>query len=281
MKLSIITINFNNKAGLERTCRSIANQSFKNFEWIIIDGGSTDGSIEIIEKYVDYISFWVSEPDKGIYNAMNKGVYHANGEYCLHVNSGDYLYNNNVIAEFHSKKEHCNEDFIIGGIVFERPDGSRWTRKRHQTITANTFFVDALPHPSTFIRTDILKAHPYREDYRIVSDWIFMMEQIIVNRSSYCFIESTISVFIEDGISSKNLELCTEERERGFKEVFGEAIYKDYADFFSYRHRKLTKLERILSRLKNYPFFYYMLTFFGIFVDLLSKPYKLLEKIFK
>ena len=98
-KLSIITINYNNFEGLNRTLKSVINQNLKNFEYIVIDGGSTDGSKELIEKYADKISYWVSEPDRGIYHAMNKGIVKASGEYLLFMNSGDLFYNNFILNE--------------------------------------------------------------------------------------------------------------------------------------------------------------------------------------
>ncbi|MDR2910496.1 MAG: glycosyltransferase [Bacteroidales bacterium] len=95
MKLSIITINLNNVAGLQKTIESVVKQTFTDYEYIVIDGGSTDGSADIIKQHANKITYWVSEPDKGIYNAMNKGIRVAKGEYCLFLNSGDWLINSN------------------------------------------------------------------------------------------------------------------------------------------------------------------------------------------
>ena len=103
MKLSIITINFNNKDGLKRTIESVISQKFQEFEWIIIDGGSSDGSKLLIEEVArnnkKLVSYWCSEPDGGIYPAMNKGIDKAKGEYILFLNSGDTLHNKNVLQE--------------------------------------------------------------------------------------------------------------------------------------------------------------------------------------
>ena len=96
-QLSIITINYNNLAGLQKTFESVFNQTFQDFEYIVIDGGSTDGSKELIEQYHDKIDYWVSEPDSGIYNAMNKGIVRANGEYLQFLNSGDSLLGENIL----------------------------------------------------------------------------------------------------------------------------------------------------------------------------------------
>lgn len=106
-KLTIITINLNNKAGLQTTIDSVIAQTYKDFEWIIIDGGSTDGSKELIEKYTNYIKYWVSEPDKGIYNAMNKGIKVAEGEYLQFLNSGDSLFSNSVLSDIFTPPHFC------------------------------------------------------------------------------------------------------------------------------------------------------------------------------
>jgi glycosyltransferase involved in cell wall biosynthesis len=97
IKLSIITINYNNRDGLEKTIRSVIDQRFTDFEFIVIDGGSTDGSVDNIRKYENKINYWCSEKDAGIYNAQNKGIKKAKGEYCLFLNSGDFLYNEDVL----------------------------------------------------------------------------------------------------------------------------------------------------------------------------------------
>ena len=97
MTLSIITINYNNKEGLQKTITSVVSQTVKEFEWVVIDGGSTDGSKELIEKYTDHIDYYVSEPDKGIYNAMNKGIHASHGKYLQFLNSGDSLHDNDTI----------------------------------------------------------------------------------------------------------------------------------------------------------------------------------------
>lgn len=104
MKLSIITVKLNNRDGLKRTIDSVVSQTFTDYEWIVIDGGSTDGSRELIEQYQDHFAYWCSEPDKGIYNAMNKGIAHAKGEWLQFLNSGDVLYSNNTLASVFSSK---------------------------------------------------------------------------------------------------------------------------------------------------------------------------------
>ena len=98
-KISIITINYNDKIGLSKTINSVLNQSWQKFEFIVIDGGSNDGGLEVIEQHKDKIDYWVSEPDKGVYNAMNKGIKVAKGEYLIFMNSGDTFYDDNVLEK--------------------------------------------------------------------------------------------------------------------------------------------------------------------------------------
>ena len=114
--LSIITINRNNAAGLRKTIESVVSQTYTDFDYIIIDGASTDESVDVIKEYADRITYWVSEPDTGIYNAMNKGILKANGEYCLFLNSGDWLYDNDVLNDVFSISP--TEDIVYGNDVF-------------------------------------------------------------------------------------------------------------------------------------------------------------------
>ena len=112
MKYSIITVNYNNKDGLKKTIESVIHQSYRDFEYIIIDGGSTDGSAELLKEYSDKITYWVSEPDKGIYNGMNKGIAKATGDYLNFMNSGDCFYADDVLQ--HVADYNYNADFIVG-----------------------------------------------------------------------------------------------------------------------------------------------------------------------
>ena len=120
-QISIITINYNNASGLEKTIRSVVEQTYNEYEYIIIDGASSDKSKEVIQEYQRYIDFWCSEKDSGIYNAMNKGIQKASGEYLLFLNSGDVLNNSAVLADIHGFLS--GEDFVYGDLVFVRGDG--------------------------------------------------------------------------------------------------------------------------------------------------------------
>ena len=209
MKLSIITVNLNNKNGLQKTIDSVVTQTFKDFEWIVIDGDSTDGSKELIEKFSDYISYWVSEPDKGIYNAMNKGIMAAKGEFLLFLNSGDELYDNNTLS--HVFKLNINSDIISGQV--ERSDTHQLLRHYNPNICSQ-IYDDTLNHQGTFIKRILCEKYKYDENLRIVSDWKFWVEAIIINKASVTVIDNIITIQDMEGLSNRNKSLLREERNR-------------------------------------------------------------------
>lgn len=209
MILSIITINYNNRTGLQKTVDSVKNQTCKDFEWIVIDGGSTDGSKELIAHNQDAITYWCSEPDRGIFNAMNKGVKHANGDYCLFLNSGDRLHDNRVIEKV--IPHLFDDDFITGNecVVDSQYEEVR-IRKNPTVFDKYQLLIGCLWHQSTFIRTSLLKERPYDETFRVVGDWETTFYQLVLNKKTYKHVDLLISDFVEGGIST-DLKYAREE----------------------------------------------------------------------
>lgn len=223
MRLSIITINYNNREGLRKTIKSVVNQTVHDFEYIIIDGGSTDGSVEVIKEYADRISYWVSEPDNGIYNAMNKGVLAANGKYIQFLNSGDSLLTLNIIEEIirHLK----DADILFAKMRFS---DTKEIVSCPETITMRTLYERSLPHPSAYITRELLLKFPYDETLRIVSDWKFWIQSIIFNNASYQIMPQTIVDFDTVGISGTNKALVAKEREFVLHDLLPNRILNDY-----------------------------------------------------
>jgi len=225
MKISIITINYNNKDGLQKTIESVVTQTSKEFEFIIIDGNSTDGSKDIIAQYQSNFTHAISEPDTGIYNAMNKGIAKSNGEYLLFLNSGDWLNNNQVIA---SIKDHlCDADVISGDMnVFQ---DSNWNLHRSQdTITVDYFLRISLYHQATFIKKELFtKCGLYDESFKLGGDYEFFIRTLLKQEASYKRIPFLISNFLTDGISNNKdfLELNYKERELAWKKHFSKVVY--------------------------------------------------------
>ncbi len=241
-KLSIITINYNNLEGLKRTLKSVINQSWKEFEYIIIDGGSTDGSRNYIENNKKHLHYWVSEPDKGVYDAMNKGIHKATGEYLLFLNSGDNLSELDVLNKNH------NYIKIFDLIYFNLK--TRDLKKRENIIiypeklSFKFFIFGSIGHPSTLIKRDLFLKYGYYDDnLKIVSDWKFFLLSVVKHKVTYKKVNSVISTFYLDGVSSNNTKQIQIERQLVFEKYFTEFSYSDYL--------RLNDLEGLISSLKK------------------------------
>ena len=215
MKISIITINLNNKDGLRKTIESVVNQTvFDKVEYIIIDGGSTDGSKELIEQHKDKLYYWCSEPDKGIYNAMNKGITVSTGDYLLFLNSGDYLSENNVLEMVFPYLEY---DFVYGNeLKVNERNKSPYEAKYPDKLDESFFRRTSLPHQSTFIKAELLKEKPYSETFKIISDWKFFIEAFRTGKT-YKHMPFIVSVYDCSGFSSQNINLMQKERNIFYK----------------------------------------------------------------
>jgi glycosyltransferase involved in cell wall biosynthesis len=238
--ISIITVNLNDVEGLIRTMTSVFGQTFKEFEYIVIDGGSTDGSKEYIESHSDKIDCWVSEKDSGIYNAMNKGIKKSTGEYLLFLNSGDWLFENKVLENVAYKLAGC--DVLYGNMVKVFPDGKQLLDKgvNGNEITFKTFAEGTLNHSSSLIKRNLfIKYGFYDENLKIVSDWKFFLITLGLNKSEVRYLDSTISCFDMTGISNANIELRNSERLKVLREEIPFPIYTDYL--------KLRNLETTLN----------------------------------
>lgn len=216
--LSIITINKNNAQGLNRTILSIAEQTVNDFEYIIIDGASTDESVEVIKMHAGKIDFWVSEPDNGIYNAMNKGIRKSNGKFLLFLNSGDWLADNTVIEKV---IPFLNIDFdIISGELYLKNEKEIIKLLPPQNVNLNYCIEHGLTHPNTFIKRDLFDQFGYyNETNKIISDWEFFLIVCGLNRCKYEGIQVPISYFTMDGISAKNQTWAHEETKVALKRL--------------------------------------------------------------
>lgn len=204
MKLSVITINLNNKKGLIKTIESVIFQSFTELEFIIIDGGSTDGSVEVLKQYDDRISYWISEPDTGIYNAMNKGIRQAKGEYMHFLNTGDRLVSDEVYKKIFDGNPH--ESFICGNFIEEK--GEQYTlnesyRDRDWTEPLYDIYAGDLCHQAFFIKADnFVKYGLYDETLRITADWKLFFIAIGIHRESVLYKDVNVVIYNMEGLSS-------------------------------------------------------------------------------
>lgn len=255
-KLSIITINYNNREGLKRTISSVLNQTWKEFEYIVIDGGSTDGSVPIIEMYSGKLSYWVTEKDKGVYYAMNKGILKANGDYLLFLNSGDVLVDENVINALIAN-EDSNVDLVYGDLKRTFTDGSQEIVKMPDFIDVETIMRFTLCHPVTLIRKRLFDEYGlYDERLRIVADWAFFLKVIILGNATQKHKNVVVSNFGMDGISSHQSNQSEIYRERewvksnylspAFIKLFNDySVYKNF-----YQNKWLARARRLYNLIK-------------------------------
>lgn len=229
LKISIITINFNNRDGLKRTLASVADQTYSNIEYLVIDGGSKDGSVEEIKKFQNFISYWVSESDRGIYHAMNKGVAKSTGDYLLFLNSGDCLHSSSVIAD-NLCHLRTKEDLVMGQVKFIPSGRIGWDDISYPLTLMDFYEGGPVPHQACFIKRVLFDKLQYDESLRIVSDWKFFMQAIVFHKCSYKIVKSLISNFEEGGLSADRY-LCDKERELVLNDLLPKAILSDYARF--------------------------------------------------
>lgn len=248
-KISIITINYNNADGLKKTIDSILCQSYKNFEFIVIDGASTDHSKDIILKHREEISYWVSENDNGIYNAMNKGIKAATGEYILFINSGDLLNNERVIEDL--IKNLVEGDEIVYGDVLLRNEIKNWQLiQRHpDKLNFSYFFKQTICQQVCLFKRSLFdKIFFFNEDYKICSDWEFLIFAIYIERVNCRKIDLVISIYDTTGVSGnqKFKPIAASERKQTLEKFFPLYTddYKLLSEYSSNRFKQLLQIEK-------------------------------------
>lgn len=201
MTFSIITINLNNSVGLKKTAESIVSQSCRDYEWIVIDGGSTDGSMDVINSYFNIIAYSVSEPDQGIYNAMNKGVEASNGDYLIFLNSGDCLYNKDVLADFIKLK--AKGDIVYGNTERVGRDGVHCGEEvpaRH--LSLQYLLYKRLNHQSMFFSRQCFANHRYDESFRLLGDMELMI-RLAMQGTKFVYWNRFIVKYDVTGVSAR------------------------------------------------------------------------------
>lgn len=250
MILSIITINRNNASGLEKTMQSVSSQGCTDYEYIVVDGASTDKSVDVIRQYAEKFGprlKWVSEPDKGIYNAMNKGIRMASGDYLQFLNSGDCLVSEDVVDKMLEALGKSGMPSILYGNMIKDMPGGRLYRDRSfagQEITFLGFFRGTLNHSPSFIRKELFDKYGlYDESLRIVSDWKWFFRAIILEGEKPVYIDCDVSLFDMSGISETNKDLDREERKKVLSELVPATVLSDYEEW-SFSIDQMRRLKR-------------------------------------
>lgn len=219
-RISVISINRNNREGLERTMKSVFGQTFTGYEYVIIDGASTDGSADLIRGHADRLAYWISEKDTGIYNAMNKGIRHSRGEYLLFLNSGDFLYGPTVLQAV--ADQGFAEDVIFGDLKYDNEDTPL---ALPDNISLSTFLGTSIGHGASLIKRALFEKYGlYNENNKMVSDWEFFIEVFIRHHCTYRHVSQVFTVYQSGGlsVSRTHQEAQDEERRTALKRIFPE-----------------------------------------------------------
>lgn len=288
MKLSIVTINYNNAEGLRKTLASVEEQTYSFIEHIIVDGGSTDNSVSVIEEYVArntqkqlsserkdpffrHTIIWSSEKDKGIYNAMNKGLRKATGSYIEILNSGDTLASPNVVERMVAEVEKNVYPAILYGNMMKDMGKKKLVRDTCGGAGAIEsflyFYKGTLNHDCAYIRRDLFDKYGlYNEEMKICSDWEWYVKAIALGGEKAVYTNIDVTIFDMNGISEnkgKNAELIKNERRTYLEKVLPATILHDY-DAFSFpilQNQRLKKhhlwglvyfIERVLFKLEKW-----------------------------
>lgn len=274
MKVSIVTINYNNVEGLKRTLASVAEQGYRDIEHIIIDGGSTDGSVDVIKEYVatnpncdpffKHTIKWVSERDNGIYNAMNKGIKKATGAYIQILNSGDILAAPDVVERMVAEIENAEYPELLYGnmIKMDYTTGKILGKSREVEYSLRQYYTSTMNHDCCFIRRDVYDNYGlYDENLKIVSDWKWFLQAIGLGNVKPIYVDIDVTIFDCSGISETNLELRNKERRQILEEILPPAVLADY-DKYAFPMEQYNRLrknhlwgltwftERVLFKLK-------------------------------
>jgi glycosyltransferase involved in cell wall biosynthesis len=207
--ITIITVVFNNPKLLEKTILSVNSQTFKNKEYIIIDGNSGYKNIKILQKYNRFIDQWVTEPDRGIYDAMNKGIKKSNGKWIIFLNAGDKFYSKNILKDIFFKKKY-NADLIYGDTVVIK-NNNQYLKIAKKFSYLNFFFwsTRVVCHQSVFAKIKLLK-QKFNIQYILKAelDWYFM---VLKKTKKIMYLNKPVSKYLEGGLSSKNFYLENKE----------------------------------------------------------------------
>ncbi len=243
MQLSIITINQNNEDGLRKTMTSVLSQSWVDFEYIIIDGASTDKSVDIIEEEINNASKsliakiqYTSEADTGVFNAMNKGIICAKGKYLLFLNSGDFLVDNQVLEVVFKEKHET--DIVSCKCRVSENGKQMFVTSPPTNYTFGFFFSNSLAHQATFIKKTLFDNFGlYRDDLKLMGDWEFFVRTIILGSASSKNLDIILSDYNMDGMSSDNTNqnLIAKEKKMIYEDKVLKSFVPDYEFFSKYK----------------------------------------------
>ena len=262
MKLSLITINRNNAAGLEKTMQSVICQTSKDFEYVVVDGASVDGSVKVIDLFAAKFGErmkWLSESDKGIYNAINKGILISSGDYVQILNSGDCLAANDVVEQMlRALEDTGNPAIIYGNMIKCFPNGKHFVDRGFSgcEITMLGMYSGTLNHDPALIRRDLFEKYGYYdENLMIVSDWKWYLQAIVLGGERPKYVDLNVTLFDMTGISERldSKQIIREERNKVMEDLIPAAFLEDYKQYANDIY--------IMQRIRRHPWVYKVVWF--------------------
>lgn len=217
-KISVLMVSYNRGNFIEQAISSVINQTYKNIELVVVDGGSEDGTLDVLQKYNSSIAYWCSEKDNGIYHAANKALKHITGDYFIWLSTDDCLVSENVI-ECAVNELDVSVDVLSGWIYFVNENG-------YESVGRNTFAVHKkmyhggmIPTEGVFWRTKLVKKYNFDESYTIAADYKLFLQLYYDDTVKFKFINLPITYFATGGISATQVDLCRKEDNRIYKEL--------------------------------------------------------------
>lgn len=248
--ISIITVVYNGAKTLEQTIQSVINQTYNNIEYIIIDGGSTDGTIDIVEKYKDQIAFWVSEPDKGLYDAMNKGISKANGEIIGMINSDDWYEPGTVSSIVSYSEINPGAKIFHGDLLIHETNGRQAIKRFNPSLFKMLNYGVTYNHPTFFVSKDIYKKYSFNIKLVSVADVQFILEILLKEKNVFIYIDQVLANFRKGGVSSQQTIISTLKANYIARKNAGYSIFQNLkALFINTCYQVLTK--SVLSLIKT------------------------------
>ena len=252
MKVSVITACFNSEATIEETIRSVVKQTYEHIEYIIIDGSSTDKTLEIVDKYKDTVSKIISETDTGVYNAMNKGIKAATGDLLFFLNADDVFINELVVEKFVDEAKNNSAGLLLGNILMLNKYTGELYYEDHKIVDKIRLMTSSIFHPATFFRKETFEKYGlYNENNKIVSDYEWYVNYF-QKGGDYKYIDLPISIFSLGGLSSdeKHKELHLNEYANVQSKYFSKQELKNTELLKKYFPRKINKIKfrKIISK---------------------------------
>lgn len=223
VKFSVITINYNNRNGLEKTVKSVISQKYESYEYIVVDGGSGDGSLELIKHYAEKIAKWVSEKDRGIYDAQNKGIAWSEGQYLIFLNSGDCFHDENVLTRVAGFIENTGKKLVYGNTDLLNEDASVTHLIPTDKPDMNFWYANTLNHQAVFAHRELFdKTGIFDLHYKYAADFDFLFKCFVNNAEEFAHINEVVCDYDNSGLTSNPAVYATIIKER--KEIIKSCV---------------------------------------------------------